>query len=291
MERRAGFGFFHVCTDGTVLPWIFKDNLDFIAGVNRIGICKIISGVYIWAYTLMDNHVHFVLYGTEEMCRHFITRYKVLTGMWITQKYGKPKHLKEVPTSIIPIRSEEDLLNTIAYVDRNAMVAGFRGLPQEYPWSSSNLLFRSSLNSDTRTLLNQFSENQLRDILKTRISIPGDWAIDGNGMLNPRDFTEWEEVENLFKSPIKYLYHLSMKLEGKINQEISMTHKSLIRDNELREITIGLCIRDFGQSDISKLSVEKRLKIARILKREYTSNRKQISRMLHLNAEILKDFI
>ena len=291
MRRKTGYGSFHVCTDGTVLPWMFKDKKDFIAGINRIGICKITSGVYVWAYTLMDNHVHFVLHGTAGMCKRFITRYKSLTGMWIERKYGDSKHLKELPTSIIPIRSEEDLLATIAYLDRNAMVAGFRGLPQEYPWSSSGLLFKSNCCANSYTPLNALGVNQLRELIKTRISIPGDWKIDSEGMLDPHDFTEWRDVENLFKSPARYLYHLSMKLEGKINLEISQEQKSLIRDKELREITKNLCQQSFGESDISRLNAENRLKIGRILKRDYAASHKQISRMLHLDAEALKDFI
>lgn len=291
MKREKGYGFFHVCTDGTVLPWMFKDKQDFIAGINRIGICKIVSGVNVWAYTLMDNHVHFVCYGTAEICKRFITRYKVLTSMWITQKYGQPKLLKDLPASIIPIRSEKDLLATIAYIDRNAMVAGFRGLPQEYPWSSSGLLFKSDKSTKTRTSLDQFSDNKLRDLLKTRVSLPGSWTIDEDKMLDPHDFIEWRDMENLFRSPAKYIYHLSMKLEGKINLEISQDNKSLIRDKELREITRNICLQSFGESDVSRLNAESRLKIGRILKKEYASSHKQIARMLHLDAEALKDFI
>ena len=82
-----------------------------------------------------------------------------------------------------------------------------------------------------------------------------------------------------------------MKLEGKINLEISQEQKSLIRDKELREITKNLCQQSFGESDISRLNAENRLKIGRILKRDYAASHKQISRMLHLDAEALKDFI
>ena len=110
-------------------------------------------------------------------------------------------------------------------------------------------------------------------------------------MLDPRDFIEWREVENLFKSPARYLYHLSMKLEGKINLEISQDQRPLIRDKELREITKNLSLESFGESNISRLNAENRLKIARILKRDYASSNKQISRMLHFDTEALKDFI
>lgn len=31
--------FYHICTDGAFLDWMFQDDRDFIAGVNRCGIC------------------------------------------------------------------------------------------------------------------------------------------------------------------------------------------------------------------------------------------------------------
>ena len=61
-------GYFHICTDGNAVPWIFQDDEDFIAGVNRIGICAIISKTETVAYTLMDNHGHFLMHGTLLAC-------------------------------------------------------------------------------------------------------------------------------------------------------------------------------------------------------------------------------
>ena len=80
MRTDDDHGFFHVCTNGTVLPWMFKDNEDFIYGMNRIGICHLLTGITVLVFTLMDNHVHFILYGTREKCRMFIDKYKLLTG-------------------------------------------------------------------------------------------------------------------------------------------------------------------------------------------------------------------
>ena len=64
MRGLDAIGYFHICTDGRKLPWMFQDDDDFIAGINRIGLCYLKTGVIIIAYVLMDNHVHFVLYGT-----------------------------------------------------------------------------------------------------------------------------------------------------------------------------------------------------------------------------------
>ena len=82
-------GYFHVCTNGNSLPWMFKDDDDFIAGINRIGICKISTGVDVIDYTLMDNHVHFLLYGTITQSQQFLTKYKLLLGKWIQNRYNE----------------------------------------------------------------------------------------------------------------------------------------------------------------------------------------------------------
>ena len=292
MKRGNGFGFYHVCTNGTVLPWMFKDEQDFTAGINRIAICKIIVGLEVWAFTLMDNHVHFLLYGTMAMCKAFIDKYKVLTGKWISQKYDQSKHMKELPASIILLKTEEEILDTIAYIDRNSIVAGFKGLPQDYPWGSARLLFRHGSNRFHQTdMIQNIGSCSLREILKTRVRLPADWEIDKQGMLDPACFIEWHKVESMYKSPLKYLYHLSKKLEGKINLDLSQGPKTFLPDKELREITRNLCVQLFQQSDVRMLDINSRLRVAKTLRREYASTPKQISRMLHLDADVLKDFI
>ena len=51
MWRSDEPGYFHICTDGNAVPWIFQDDEDFIAGINRIGICSVISKTETVAYT------------------------------------------------------------------------------------------------------------------------------------------------------------------------------------------------------------------------------------------------
>ena len=151
-------GFYHVCTDGNCIPWIFKDDLDFIAGVNRIGICKLSTGIDILNYTLME---------------------------------------------------------IIAYLDRNAIMAGYRFLPSEYRWGAARYFFKENLCcNDTspaginsgRTYSNSRGENtsngrdsgsgfrkisdcrkeEIIKIFRTKTIFPGDWQFDETGMLDSR---------------------------------------------------------------------------------------------------------
>lgn len=132
MKGANDTGYFHVCTDGRALPWMFQDERDFIAGINRIAICHLMTALEVIAFVLMDNHVHFVLYGTMPQCKTFINVYKRLTGKWILTRYGISDYLRGLPTEILRIESEEALLNTIAYLDRNPPMAGYRYMHSEY---------------------------------------------------------------------------------------------------------------------------------------------------------------
>ena len=156
--------YFHICTDGRQLAWMFQDNKDFIAGINRIGICHIKTMAIVLCFTLMDNHVHFVLKGTMHQCKKFINLYKRLTGRWIMQRYGITDYLRLLPTDIIRITTEENLLNTIAYIDRNAVVAGYRHMPGEYPWGSAKYIFREKSEINGRRI-SSFTRREHKEIL------------------------------------------------------------------------------------------------------------------------------
>ena len=289
MKNSDSAAYYHVCTDGNALAWMFKDTEDFIAGVNRIGICAFETCIQIIAFILMDNHVHFVLYGTLPKCKEFITRYKTLTGKWISSKYQLKEYLKHLPSEFILIESEEQLLDTIAYIDRNSIVAGGRYLPSEYPWGSARYMFRERRIPCGRHI-SEMSKKEVHESLNTWSTLPEDWMVDDQGMLIPeRCFINIDFIEGLFRSPTRYLYHLSRKLEGKI--EMQQGIRAFIPDKELRPVTEELAKRLFGKSKVKDLDFNSKILLARKLRYDYASTPKQISRMLSMDSEILSKFI
>lgn len=344
--------FFHVCTDGSALAWLFKDDHDYIKGINCIAICTLTTGATVVSYVLMDNHVHFVLQGTMPACKNFINRFKHLIGKYISYRYSIKGYLRGLPTRIIPIRDEEYLLSVLAYIDRNPIVAGYRSLPNEYRWGSARFLFRENIsgngncswgkdgipdntflngkksniitpvspkrnssptnwngnpnrngittnsNGNSRYTSGEFSTTitmlqarQRRKILGTHINFPQYWTIDADGMIDPTCFIASGIQENLFKTPARYLYFLSRKLEGEIDSSIYSSTKSFIPDKELRYIISRMARELFNCNDIRIMDIPSRLALARKLRYEYASSQKQIARMLHLNLEILKGYV
>ena len=291
MRGSGDAGYFHVCTDGAALEWMFQDDRDFIAGINRIAICVLKTGVAVLAFVLMDNHVHFLLYGTMPQCKSFINLYKRLTGTWIRNKYGISDHLRHLPTEILRIDTEERLLNTIAYIDRNAVMAGYNCLPGEYPWGSARYLFKKKSEYGQVRLMSELTLREQRAMFLTRIELPGNWMIDENGMISPLSFLDFQRVESYFKSPIRYSYFLAKKQEGIVEQEFVKSQKIFIPDKELRVIARKLVKDHYGECRMEDLDVKSRLVIARRLRYDYASTHKQIARLLRLDKSALEDFI
>ena len=291
MRRSEDTGYFHVCTDGRAVSWMFQDNQDFIAGVNRIAICYLKTGAMVISYVLMDNHVHFVLYGTMPECKAFITLYKRLTGKWMLIKYGLSDYLKHLPTDILRINSEEQLLNTLAYIDRNPLIAGYGKLPGEYPWGSAKYFFKERTGVESTKSVTEFSKRKLRLMLGTHTDIPTDWKIDDTGMIHPLSFLKINKLESYFRSPIRYSYFLAKKQEGVIEEELEHAQKSFIPDKELRVIAKKMAQEIFDREKICDLDIKSRLLIARKLRYEYASTIKQIARLLNLDKSVLGGYI
>lgn len=284
-------GFYHVCTDGSAIKWMFQDDKDFIAGVNRIAICHLIVGVSVMAYVLMDTHVHFVLYGTRLQCKEFINMYKRLTGKWIRTRYGISDHLRLLPTEVMCIDNEEQLLNTLAYLDRNPVVAGYKYLAGEYPWGSARFIFKSLSSGQFSWPLSSLTKREQRSLLGTRVNLPEDWSVDDCGMVSPLSFLDVQKLESYFKTPARYSYFLAKKLEGLVEQGFVNSQKVFMPDKEMRPIVRKLVKELYGMDDIRELDFNMRLSVARKLRYGYASTIKQISRMVHLDKSVLEGFL
>ena len=286
-------GYYHICTDGNAISWMFQDDEDFIAGINRIALCILKNYVEVIAFILMDNHVHFVLYGTALQCKKFINSYKMLTGKWIHNKYGLKDYLRLLPTEMICISDEETLLNTLAYIDRNSIVAGYRYMPSQYPWGSARYMFRDKeheYQQESKPLA-QFPSSKQRSLLKTRTKVPGEWQVDSRGMISPHSFMDFSRIENIFRTSTRYSYFLAKKLEGHVEMQLAKSRKVFIPDKELRQIVRKIAHDTYRTEDVRTLDVKSRLAIAKRLRYDYASTLKQISRMVCLDDDLLKGFV
>ncbi|MGB2629927.1 MAG: transposase [Candidatus Omnitrophota bacterium] len=91
----------------------------------------------IYAYCLMENHVHIIL---EPSCK--LTLKKIMHGMnlsyskWFNIRYDKCGHLWQGRFKSFVIQKDQYLLNCITYIEHNPVRAKICQRAEDYPWSS-----------------------------------------------------------------------------------------------------------------------------------------------------------
>lgn len=145
--------YYHLCTEGLSETVMFRDNEDYVTGINYLAVCQIAlnqtalnqiapNQIEIIAFCLMSNHLHIVAKGENAILKKFIISFKRRYSMWLARKYNEHKILHRTAFTIKEIGSTEYLKQVIAYVLRNPIAAGINVSPFQYKWSSASCYFR-----------------------------------------------------------------------------------------------------------------------------------------------------
>ena len=280
---------YHACTNGLSQDLMFCNADDFREGMNDIPVCALSVGIKIYAFCLMNNHVHFLLKGQYDDCLKFMRLYKQMRSRRLRARHGAWYKLRGADISVVLLDSAEYQLNAIAYVLRNPVAAGIAVMPGEYKWSSASLYF-----GDKAFCLpgcKKMSELSVREkfrMLKSRISFPDHYIVDSDGMIFPGSYTEYESVARMFGSPKQLLFYETKNQDLTSELETGIVAKTKYKDEEL------LCSLDWLSGDkfhgrkYRELRIEDRYKVAKELHRRYGCSVKQTARVTGCSPEILK---
>ncbi|KJS82225.1 MAG: hypothetical protein JM58_15355 [Peptococcaceae bacterium BICA1-8] len=135
-ERRqiSQTGFYHVMMRGNEKREIFKDDWDRekLLGIIREKKKEEVFDLY--AYCLMDNHVH-LLIRTENIAV-VMKRINTSYACFFNKKYNRVGHLFQDRFKSETIDDEKHLLAVVRYIHNNPHQAGMVRDSLEYPWSS-----------------------------------------------------------------------------------------------------------------------------------------------------------
>ena len=283
----------HFSTDGNAVDMMFYDEDDFRAGMNRVYIVSKAYIVIILAFTLMDTHIHFVLYGPLEECRRFMHDFVKRTSMYMANHHGESHKLKDVPIHHQAVDTDSYLKTVICYVVRNAPVGGIRFTGCDYPWSSGPLYFRRKGYWSSPRWLNNISERsmtfrQRRKVLRTSqdVSAP---MIDG--IVFPGEYVAYEIVEMLFRSHKAYLFFMCRSKESDVDSRGGTISRLSIPMQEMRQYRNEICRELFGVTGIRHLNTSQRLRLAKTLRVRYNSSLKQVVRLSGLVYDEVKDYL
>ena len=286
-RTNPGRGYYHVCSDGNFASVIFHNPEDFKAAMNRVAVITLRLRVVILAFVLMDNHFHFIILAPDEDAAYrFANEFKRLTGLYLTTKYHQPNSLKKLPVKVLPIPDEEALKTQICYVLKNPTKARI-GMFYDYPWGTGTLYFRSSRQPGPARRADSFTDEAVRMMCQTRITIPGDWLIR-DGILIPENYVPVEEVEQLFRTTRSFMYFLSLNKDDEIEQDMGQWNELRLTDSELRQERDLYAQENYGVSRLRDLSLPDRIRVARYLRHKFLCSRKQLARIVQLPLETLE---
>lgn len=288
-EKRFTFrqkmkSYYHICSYGLEKNDIFKKREDFIAGMNDIAICVLGFDVSILCFCLMSNHFHFVLYGTLAECRKFSDEYKRRCAMRMRLAGGEVRGMRDVEVQISLVDSQEYLENVISYVLRNPLAAGILLMPHHYPWSSAALYFNGGI-QQTGERINEMSERKRFRILKSRVAVPDRYLVDGQGMILPSCYVDSRAVEQVFRHPSRLMMSLARRVENDVEIQLGVAEQISMTDQEILTQLGDLLRSEFRKESLSELSMEQRIRLCLLMKRNFRAGIKQIARITRLDPE------
>ncbi len=130
-------GVYHVYARGNNHMQLFRDHADYQFYLSTIAELKVPSGVLLHHYSLMPNHLHFLLRvaGIEEFSK-FMRVLQIRFAKHFARKYEFVGHVWEGRFKSRVIESDGDLFACGNYSEMNPVRAGLVGDPGNWPYSS-----------------------------------------------------------------------------------------------------------------------------------------------------------
>ena len=305
---------YHCYTDGSCADTMFPDTDAKVYGMNVIPALARKAGVVVLAFVLMDNHVHFCLYGTEENCRRFMKLYVFAVANYLTKRFGRERKGRGFRHSVLAVTTKGQLMKTIAYIFRNPLAAGFDRMPSEYPWSNASDCFvvprdamrtiskgddsgvavatPSSRRSEpeeytmphlarNRRTIGDLTMVERRNILKVRHEYPAEWTFDEYGVISTRQYSGGQIIEKkIFGSVRRFLYFLALKCEDEVNDSMLRNRGVFLSDADVRSRAKALCQEKYGRQDIRQLPLDQKVQLVRALRKTMSCPNTQMARVI-----------
>ena len=284
----------HFSTDGAYAEVLFRDRTDFVDAMNRIYLLARKHNIVILAFCLMDNHLHFIIYGLFDDCQRFVHEYIRQTSVSISKRFGYRHELVSLPVSFQAITDDTYLKRAICYVHKNPTAANLPYLPHDYPWSSGALPFRNqgywSSPPWPWTTPAQLSGEERRARFRTRDYLPNTLKV-WEDLILPENYIPVETVERIFRSARVYQIFLGSTRDEDIEARGGAISHLSLPDAQLREHRRRISLELFGKAGTRELSTVQRVRLAKELRRRFNSSPKQVARLVGLKLDQVESLL
>ncbi|QJW48599.1 transposase [bacterium BFN5] len=134
-RTKSSTGFYHVMMRGNERKSVFLDEDDKNRFVDIMLQKKDGASSRLYAYCVMDNHVHVLIQEGEQSLERFMKRIGVTYAAYFNKKYNRVGHVFQDRFRSEIIEDEVYLLSVIRYIHRNPLASELSPTIN-YPWSS-----------------------------------------------------------------------------------------------------------------------------------------------------------
>ncbi len=145
MPRRprimSSTGIYHIILRSVNQHLIFEEDSDYQKFIYILSDCKMKYDIKIYAYCLMDNHIHLLLNSPSDELPSFFQSLGAKFVKWYNNKYLRTGHLFQDRYRSTTIENERSFLAALVYIHDNPVKANICRYPSEYRWSSYNVYY------------------------------------------------------------------------------------------------------------------------------------------------------
>lgn len=239
---------YHTILRGNDKQDIFYDEQDYLKFIKEIVKAKDKYQCELYAYCLMSNHVHMVVYDEENEISKIMQSIAISYSSYFSKKYEKVGHLFQNRFLSKSIETSENLLEVVRYIHQNPLKARI-GEVDKYKWSSyKEYVCKENITSVEKVL-----------------------SLFGN--------TKQDAIKN-------FIYFHNNKKEG-VNDDFEYELIRKLTDEELKEKVEKLLQID-NVLKIQKYNIKMRNEKLKQLKEIKGTTKAQLSRVLGINRKMLE---
>jgi len=157
-REKSNSGIYHIILRGINRQSIFEDDEDRQKLIEVLAKSKEMSQCRIFAYCLMDNHVHILLQEIEESISMTIQRFSSSYVIWYNGKHERCGHLFQERFKSEAVETDSYFLTVLRYIHQNPIKAKIVKDVANYKWSSYSEYTGSRQIIDKEYALNMFSD-------------------------------------------------------------------------------------------------------------------------------------
>lgn len=289
-EFEMAGSFWHLFTDGTKMEDIFLSEEDFELGETLLAVsCSKMPQVKTVTFELMKNHLHMILNGQREDCMMLFEDYEKRLRRVLKNK-GRSINWDNFQADILPIKDLKALRNEILYTNRNAFVADPNSTPATYPWGGGYAYFNRLVKHFATHDVADMSIDDQRSLAHCRdiSGLEKLQAVKHLGIL-VTSFCDISLGERMFQDARSYFNSLTRNAEAFSQIAERLKDTIFLTDDELYQAAVKYSESHFDTRNISILSGEQRIQLAKELHFKYKASNQQLRRIVRLELSIINE--